>query len=369
MYSGGTVHRADVVYHTGGNLELLGYNSLDVQIFDSGSQTFAANGLPVMVSVELGTSGSDVTWLLTALNVAAGTIIATYDGTVAGSIGSVSQVVMNPGGGLTQTSCGQITVQYQLVSLTALAQAVGAYNGELAGDRFLRLCAENGVTGSLVGADTDTGQMGPQQNQPLLTLLQQVEDFDRGLIFEPRDGLGLSYRTLANMQAQTPVVVCDYPSADLAGVMQPTEDDQYTRNDITVSRISGSSSRQYLATGPMSVLSPELGGVGEYVYTVSVNAYADSQLGGIASWILALGTVDDVRYPSVPVNLARSEVAGIFTDLAGVDVGDYVQITNPPFWLPTGPLKQLAYGFTETLNAYVWTIAWNAVPESPYGGS
>jgi hypothetical protein len=367
MFTGGTVHKLELVYHTAGtgSLELIGYNSGGSSIFDSGSQNFGANGLPMMVSIELGTSGSDVTWLLTALAVGDSSVIATYDGSVAGSIGSVSQVVMNPGGGLTQTSCGQITVQYELVSLTSLSGVLSAYEGELASVRFLRLCGENGITGSLVGSDDDTGQMGPQQNQPLLTLFQQVEDFDRGLLFEPRDALGLSYRTLVNMQGQNPVATLDYSSSELANGMQPTYDDEYIRNDVTVTRINGSSSRQYLATGSMSVLPPP-NGVGDYVFTISVNAFEDSQLSGISSWILAVGTVDDVRYPVVPIDMSRSEMEAIFTSVVTVDVGDFFEITTPPDWLPTGPLLQLAYGFTETLNAFVYQIQWNAVPEAPY---
>jgi hypothetical protein len=370
MFTGGTVAKASLVYHTAGtgSFELYGYNSGSSQIFDSGSQNFGANGLPMMVSVELGTSGSDVTWKLTALDVATGDIIATYDGSVTGTVGNVSEVVMNPGGGLTQTSCGQITVQYALVALTDLADVVSAYDGELAGDRFLRLCDENGITGNLVGEDTDTGAMGPQQNQPLLTLFQQIEDFDRGLLFEPRDALGLSYRTLLNMQAQSQVATLDYSSSELAAGLAPTYDDQYIRNDVTVTRINGSSSRQYLATGSMSVNSPP-NGVGDYVFTISINAYEDSQLASIASWILSVGTVDDYRYPSVPIDLSRPEMTAIFTDIVTVDVGDFFEITTPPMWLPPGPLLQLAYGFTETLNAFIYTIEWNAVPESPYGST
>jgi hypothetical protein len=84
---------------------------------------------------------------------------------------------------------------------------------------------------------------------------------------------------------------------------------------------------------------------------------------------LNVGTVDEYRYPTVSFDLARSAVAGLFGQIAVLDIGDHFQVWNPPAWLPTGNIKQLAFGFTETLNALTWTIGINAVPESPYEGA
>jgi hypothetical protein len=40
-----------------------------------------------------------------------------------------------------------------------------------------------------------------------------------------------------------------------------------------------------------------------------------------------------------------------------------------PSFLPNYTIQQLAWGFQETLNAFMWLIAINAVPYSPYQGS
>ena len=64
--------------------------------------------------------------------------------------------------------------------------------------------------------------------------------------------------------------------------------------------------------------------------------------------------------------MTRSEVANLFNAIPTLDIGDYVQVINPPSFLQSAPISQLCWGFTETLNAYVWTISINTVPESPY---
>jgi hypothetical protein len=51
---------------------------------------------------------------------------------------------------------------------------------------------------------------------------------------------------------------------------------------------------------------------------------------------------------------------------ADLDIGDFVQVPSPPSFLQNTPISQLCWGFTETLNAYTWTISINTVPGSPY---
>jgi hypothetical protein len=71
----------------------------------------------------------------------------------------------------------------------------------------------------------------------------------------------------------------------------------------------------------------------------------------------------------VSFDQSRAAVAALLGQIAILDVGDFFRIFNPPAWLPSGTIKQLAFGFTETLNAFTWEIDINAVPESPYEGA
>jgi len=120
-----------------------------------------------------------------------------------------------------------------------------------------------------------------------------------------------------------------------------------------------------LTSGAMSTAAPP-NGVGAYVSDLTVQAYADTQLANLAAWMLTIGTVADDRYPVIAADLARPAVTSLFSTIATTDIGDYIQVINPPSFLTSAPISQLAWGVTETLNAYKWTIEFNAVPESPY---
>lgn len=363
----GTIAKVDLVYHTGGKLELIGYNGDGVSVFDSGSQAFGADGTPMMVSIELTASGTSTNWSLSAIEPGASSVIATYTGTVTSSdVGNVSDVYAGPDANLsTGTSIGQISVQTYADTLVNLAALIGGYDGEYAADRFARLCASVGITSVLVGNVADTPKMGPQANDTFANLMQSVEDLDQGQLFEPRDQLGLGYRTRVSMLNQNPALIIDYAAGMLAGKLKPVVDDQLTRNDITLTRTGGSSATAILDSGPMSVLDPP-DGVGDYSYSLTVAAHQDSQLANLIAWLLARGTVDEYRYPVVTINLARAAAAPIFADTANLDIADLFEIVNAPAFLTNAVINELAFGFTETLNKWKWTIDVNAVPESPY---
>jgi hypothetical protein len=363
----GTVARMDVLYRTGGALELIGYDGTGTVLFDSGSQAFTLNGTPVMVDVELTQNGTGgATWTLAAIQPGYPSPVATYTGTVtAVSVGYVSDVYISPDSDVNYASAGQPTVQTYADPLTTMSTIINGYAGEYAADRISRLAGEEGLGFVLTGTNTSTPQMGPQQDDTFTNVLQSCEDLDRGQLFEPRGSFGIAYRTRVSMQGQNPVLTLDYSLAQVVPPLEPAADDQFTRNDITVTRNNGSSATASLATGAMSTQLPP-NGVGDYIYTLTCYAYADSQLAAMTAWMLTVGTVADDRFPVISADLSRTEVVSLFAQIAGVDIGDYVQIINPPAFLTAMPVAQLAWGATERLNTYKWEIDWNAVPESPY---
>src|SRR5512135_2226319 len=86
---------------------------------------------------------------------------------------------------------------------------------------------------------------------------------------------------------------------------RPVADDQFTKNDITVGRVSGSSYRVYAVSGEMSVLDPP-DGVGQYADSISVNVLYDSQLADIAGWKLYWGTAPEMRHPVASIDMSRA---------------------------------------------------------------
>lgn len=364
MLTTGTITELDVIYLSGGALQLRGFAGSTIA-FDSGPLAFGVNGNPVLVSAELVQNGASITWEIATSTLGAGSVAIGTSGSIAGSVSSVTGVIVNPSGGLQGTSVGQVTVQYTDTLLSGVAAAASGYAGETAGARFTRLCAQNNVPSVVLGDPSQTVLMGSQQPDTLIDLLQSCEDADRGQLFEPRDSFGLGYRTRVDMSNQAPGAALDYSRGQLVPPLTPTDDDALTANDVTVQRTGGSSHEVALLAGPMSVQVPP-NGINRYTKSYTEVLYSDGQLPSAAGWLLSLGTVDQQRFPEIAVNLARPATVGVFSQVVATDIGDLLTVANPPAWMPPEVIQQLLVGWTETLGPQTWTIGWNCAPAVPY---
>lgn len=378
-----TTGTAGVIYFaydsTGGGLGVFSVGAFNI----FGTEIPYTPGTPVMVSFELTASGGTVTPVFRVMTTA-GVITSQVFTGYAGITGRALDCTVNPAGDVPawpsqpgNTVIGHIFVQNFLNPLSGtISSVIQAWNGEPAGQRFARLCGENGIQSRVYGYPAVTAAMGPQPAGTLAQLLQECETADMGIITEPRSCLGLGYRTLASMTCQAPAVTLDYSQAHLgqqgqAGELQPSDDDQQTRNDVLVSRSSasgkqGGSYSAVLEDGSAMSVSPPPAGVGDYSTQVSVNVEADIQLPDVAGWLLNVGTVSEQRYPVIPLNLARQALLPMMFTLLAADLGDYAVIINPGAQLPPGPVKQLIYGTTERLGGRWYLMDWQCVPESPY---
>jgi hypothetical protein len=241
----------------------------------------------------------------------------------------------------------------------------GADNGwlsEHAGARVLRLCTEEGVPASADEADT---AMGPQQSASLLSLLGQCADSDLGVLHEDRERLGLRYRARNQFYNQPVALTLDYTqNGHVAPPLEPIDDDQRVRNDITITRDKGSAARAVATSGPLSVQPPP-NGVGIYNEAQTLSLASDTQPADIASWLLYMGTWDGARYPTVHINLAAAP--SLVTAVVMLEIGDRIQIVNPPPWLPPGPIDLIVEGYTETIgHPNSWDIVLNCSPAGPW---
>jgi len=368
LISSGTLAKTELYYGVNGSLGFRGIDGSSVTKFDSGFITFAIDNTPCIVSLEMVQSGSNINWAIKVVKYGGvGALLAT--GSFVGTLGAASQVVVNPAGTVNDVAIGHIFVQYALDDIVNLASVITGWSGERAGTRFTRLCKESRVNSVFNGNVSDTPLMGPQQNKKLTDLFQEIEDCDRGQLYEPREVFGLGYSTRVSLMNQNSILDVDYTNSHLSDVLEPDPDDLLVRNDITVSRTNGASVNIVLSTGALSVLDPP-DGVGDYSFSLNANVNSDTQITNLAQWLLNLGAVDEYRYPVVTFDLSRAAVAGLIGQIALLDVGDFFRIFNPPPWLPVDTVKQLAFGFSETFNSTgPWTISINAVPESPYEGA
>lgn len=250
-----------------------------------------------------------------------------------------------------------------------LAAAIAGHAGETAGRRVERLCREEGIPVHVVGDPDRSTPMGVQPAAQLMGLLRECEDADGGILYEPREVLGLAYRCSSARYHQPVTAELTYGAAgEVSPPLEPTDDDRDLRNDVTASRRQGSSARHEVTSGPLSTQDPP-DGVGVYDTAVTVNVADDGQLPSQASWRAHLGTWDEARYPLVRVNLAALGDAGktaLMADVVALDCGDRLTIADTPPWLPPGPVDQHVEGYAETLAQFVWDMRLVCSPAGPW---
>lgn len=234
-----------------------------------------------------------------------------------------------------------------------------AFVGETAGARMARLCGEEGVPFAIVGLNGDTAPMGPQTPQPLLSLLLECEDADGGILHEDsanRAGpAGLTYLTRFNRYNRAPIVALDVDSGHVADPPEPTDDDRHITNDITATRTAG---------GQATAIDDSTSSKGTYDKSISVNVATDDQLPHIAGWLLHLGTVDEMRWPQIQLDLA-SNPSLIPTWLA-LPIGGRLTIDHTITQLPGVDVDILVEGWTERIDQFQWDVELNCVPASPW---
>jgi hypothetical protein len=340
--------------------------------YGSASTTFNAfDGLPHHWRIDAGPA-LDPTQVYASLNID-GQFVSQFLGQNGNDMvapsGRVTQVIVNPleytNGDQSMPVIGHAAVWNvdpgSIVS--GSASAAFGWPGETAADRFMRLCAEEGLTSTVIGTAADTQPMGAQRIAGFTDLLAEIERTDDGIVYEPRDSLGLAFRTGASLQNQTAVLALDY--ADLAPPLDPVIDDLATRNDVTAtSSTTKAFARAVLETGRMSVLAPP-NGVGRYKAPADVNPADDAQLPNLAGWYLHKGTADETRFPRITVDLTGA-APGLVTAVGAVDVGDLITIANMPADVATGLVSLIVQGYTETIGSHTRSITFNATPASVY---
>lgn len=244
---------------------------------------------------------------------------------------------------------------------------LNAYVGEAADVRFQRLCAEEGITSELTGTVGDGVSMGAQTSDTLMNLLRQCEASDDGIIYEMTSDFGLGYRTRHSLQNQSAVLTLDHSAHELSAPLAPLVDDSFVANDVTVTRVGGTSFESVQTTGPRSVSFPPAG-MGPYLTAFDLSLQYDDQTGSEATWAVRKGTVSEARFKAVQVNLGSNELAGTVkrNTILSVVPGDRIVISSVPIKYGPADISQLAVGFTETIDQFQHVISVNAIPESPY---
>ena len=327
------------------------YVSLEFQ--ESGSSTiYTIRTLDVLNGVESSTSLTRNTEGLTRC-----TNVSVF-------VASISAVGPNATTGLTGGVIGHITVENAISDIDALGARLNPI-GETAGRRIQRLCGEEAIPFEWIGDLDDTVRMGAQGKANLLTLVQEAVLADGGLLYETRSGLGLGYRTRASLYNQDPALTLSYSGYNLAAVPVPVEDRRTTQNILTVT--AGGASATYEETdGPLGT-----DAIGKYGETsglpLNLAATDTATLRDHGGWRVHIGTTDEARYPRISVNLAHPSITpDMRRAILALRLGDRIQITNPPSWLPPDTIDQLALGIEETITHFEHRLTFICAPASPY---
>ncbi|MFI6862649.1 carbohydrate binding domain-containing protein [Streptomyces sp. NPDC050421] len=360
----GTVRRWEVQIGAVG-INVIGYNSDDVEVTSSILNLLAFGVFNAWCRCQIFAvqNGSNVDWTVRYIPIGGSGVSVTtsYAGTVGRITGIKGPNSFNAG--LDGTALGHLSV-LPVAGSTIYNNADIAFTGETAGVRATRLTTEEGIPFRLAGATEGQTRVGPQTPETVLTLLGEAEQADGGILYEDRDRLQLVYRGRSSLYNQRVALALDYlAKGEVPPPLEPTEDDQKIRNDVTVVRDGGSSSRIQVTEGPLSVAVPPAG-VGIYDESVTLSLYSDAQTEGIAGWLSHLGTVDEARYPTITVWVhAAPHLADA---VLALDIGDRLTIANPPAWLPPDTIDQHVRGYTEVLGLFEWSLTYNCAPASPW---
>lgn len=365
-----------------GSLTLSVYTGVGGSLITDFGPAFTPDGQKLFTQLRLTQSGTNVVYSLTVVQIDGDSTVlfqapgpspsGTTNITITGqTIGIATTVLVNRFNDADGMVVGHLTVRRELSSdgnATDYYPALTAMTRETAGNRISRLCGDNDITLTNKGDLTQTTVVGPQRVLALVDLLDEAADADLGSLYEPRGDLGFAYRTRADVYNQTPVLAVNYSSRHLVAPLEPVDDDQLLRNDITVAQTDGSSVKDQLITGRLSVNDAALGGAGRYDTQYTVNVAAANQLADIAGWLLALGTVDEPRYPSVTINLATQYVvsAGLEPSILAVNIDDRITIDDLPAVQGPDLVSQIVRGYVETIKVFEHTISFVCAPESPY---
>lgn len=368
----GAAVRWSLIVDTAGLLSVHAWDMDDIELLDSGTLLTSINGKQKYIIVQISATVPDVFWDLTVVDIVdslptsvpdgSSTVEAT-NGSFTGSFASrITGIRFGEEGLMNGTALGHITVGNNTNAYVATAGALAGWNAEEATSRISRIGFEEGLHAYATSGGDE--QCGVQPAGTILDIMQAADQVDEGILAELRTVLGIRYITRASMYNQFPTLTLDYTADDgLVAPLEPVEDDQSVNNDVTVQRTDGASAHLVQDTGPLSTLPPPTG-IGVYDASYTLNLLNDDQPLQHAGWRLHMSTWDEIRYPVITVDLASAP--DTIPDAIAVDTGSVLRVTNPPTWLPPGPIDVLVQGYTETMDQYTWTIAYNCTPAGPW---
>jgi hypothetical protein len=306
------------------------------------------------VQLETEESGANTNWALIWHQVGVDNTFYALSGSYSGTADRITGFTATAPADDTQVCHVWLGAESLPFSDQVFRNVMAGWAGEHAGDRIKRLAADEGVPLHVTGDPADTTPMGAQRSATFLDLARECEEADQGVLVE--SGVGLGYITRLARQNAPVAMTLDFDDGHIAEPPEPVDDDQRLRNRITLRRTAGG---ETTAEDEASVAAN-----GAYVDELAVNLLADDQLDDHAYWRLHLGTVDELRWPRITLNLARNP--DLIADWCKVRIGSRITIANPPAAVAGEPLELIVEGWTERLSSFRWDVVLVCSPAEPW---
>lgn len=368
-WSSGSYTVWTVEIHNGSpdRLHLRAYNSLGVEqlggtginLEDDGHGV-ALYGRQLYIAVDLVQDGADIDWQIQAGHTwafDAGESSANNGTEAAATVGQLEAIGSHnhsaPAEGIT---LGHIAVATTTAYTFAASPAVTGFAGQSVTIRLADIATELDISVTSSGPENAAmyTYLGATDATDIITLLREVETAEQGILYDGKTGfLELLLREDRINRAVDLTLNHDTGQVDW---LAPTVDDQQIVNDVTVSRPGGSSARAFDKD--------HIAANGNYATTVQALLFTDDVLPYHAQWRRHLGTVDELRYPTVGLNLAANP--SLLADWLACDIGSRIQVTNPPDGLPPDTIDLHIEGYTEQISTFGYTVQLNCSPASPW---
>lgn len=351
--NGSTIGLVDVVYG-GGNWGLRVYDasgggSLGTSIFAPPTTQAVGWWHWRVMAHDNGGGGTDLQLVTFPL----GTVGAFAPLTVAGTgPGHGGLATIFPSANLNGVAMSSWTV-YDQYNFSATDASATGYTGEGAITRMKRLAAEASI--EITTSGTSSATMGPQKPGGILALLRDCEAADGGILHDGYNG-GLSYLSEQSRYNRVATMALDTRKYQVKLPFLPTKNGQNLVNDWTLTNPAGDSG---FASDESDVAVN-----GRFANTGTVNLAAADQLRDLASWRVHTGTVDELRVPTLQLELI--DHPELWTSAVALRPGHTVTVDNLLDQFPPGQLGVIAEGISMTIDATSWRMTVNCSPSSPF---
>jgi hypothetical protein len=308
-YMTGTGYSYDLRYtaNGAGSLQLLVFNSTGTQLFDSGNIDFSMRGGKGLISLTLEDVGGSVNYRLFKIG-DTGSIGGVGPATVTGvtSLGKITQIRVNPGGGYSSVGFGHLTVVPDLWTWETIYPEFTAWSGQHATARYARLCYENQVPFTFRSdplGDVVSASLGAQKSGKLSDVIEDPAETDDGFLLGARGALALEYITRGALCNLSPMATFSVAAGHIKLPFEPTADYSNVENRVTVKRIDGTTAVSELTSGPLSTAEPPDGvrlRPGSYQLSMASDTAAQPH----ADWRKSVGTQNKYRVPAINVTAA-----------------------------------------------------------------